>query len=165
VIARTNLAGPWPEARRRAEAAGILVIDFAREDAFIGPCELDSSTPEDPARCKPVLAKNLPGYFAGHLLVPVAPRTIAEAFEPGATGYQYCGAGGQTFRYHGVSWAAPYCAGILALGWQIRPDLNATQMRSLLFRSATVLPSGEKIICPREFIRLVRQEAATGAST
>jgi hypothetical protein len=153
-----NPNGPWPEARRRAEQAGVMVLDFARESAFIGPCEYDPAAPEDVSRCKPVLAKDWPDFFIGHLLVPVAPRTTAEEYEPGATGYQYCGVGGQTFRYHGVSWAAPYCAGILALGWQIRPDLTPTQMRTLLFRSACTLSSGEKVIHPQEFIRLVGLE-------
>jgi serine protease AprX len=155
---RAPPAGPWPEARRRAEAAGIMVLDFARESAFIGPCEYDPDSPEDPSRCKPVLAKDWPDYFAGHLLVPVAPRATAEAYEPGAAGYQYCGLGGKTFRYHGVSWAAPYCAGVLAMGWQVRPDLTPSQMRALLFRSALTLASGEKVIRPQEFVRLALLE-------
>jgi subtilisin family serine protease len=92
------------------------------------------------------------------LLVPVAPRTTAEEYDPHSPEFQYCGIGGQTFRYHGVSWAAPYCAGLLALGWQLRPDLTPTQMRTLLFRSASSLPTGEKVINPQEFIRLVRME-------
>ena len=158
IIPRAKPSGPWVQARRRAEAASIMVLDSARESAFIGPCEHDPLAPEDVARCKPVLAKDLPDFFAGHLLVPVAPRTTAEELEPRAVGYQYCGIGRQTFRYHGVSWATPYCAGVLALGWQLRPDLNPEQMRRLLFSSAYTLPSGEKIIQPREFIRLVRAE-------
>ncbi|HLH54567.1 MAG TPA: S8/S53 family peptidase [Verrucomicrobiae bacterium] len=158
IFPRTNASGPWPETRRRAEAVGVLILDFSREDAFIGPCEYDPAAPEDPAQCHPVLAKDYPKFFADHLLVPVAPRTIAEELEPGACGYQYCGLGRLTFRYHGVSWAAPYCAGVLALGWQVRPDLTPAQMRDLLFRSAYKLQSGEKIIQPLEFIRLVRLE-------
>lgn len=158
VIARPAPSGPWFETRKRAEAAGVLILDFARESAFIGPCEYDPAAPEDPARCRPVLAQDHPKFFAGHLLVPVGPRTIAEELEPGALGYEYCGIGRQTFRYHGVSWAAPYCAGVLAMGWQVRPDLAPAQMRELLFRSAYTLSSGEKVIQPLEFIRLVRQE-------
>jgi hypothetical protein len=158
VLPRPNPGGPWPSARRRAEEAGVMVLDFARESAFIGPCEYDPGAPEDITRCKPILAKDRPDFFAEHLLVPVAPRTTAEEYDPHSPEFQYCGIGGQTFRYHGVSWAAPYCAGVLALGWQLRPDLTPAQMRALLFRSASALPTGEKVINPMEFIRLVRIE-------
>jgi len=158
LLPRPNPGAPWPRALKRAEDAGVMVLDFSRESAFIGPCEYDPATPENLANCKPVLAKDWPHFFDGHLLVPVAPRTTAEEYEPGSAGYQYCGTGQKTFRYHRVSWAAPYCAGVLAMGWQVRPELTPTQMRALLLRSAYALPSGEKIIQPLEFIRLLRLE-------
>jgi subtilisin family serine protease len=154
-------AGPWPAARARAEQAGVLVLDCSRASAFIGPCALDPLAPEDPARCQPVLAQGRPDFFAGHLLAPVVPRTTAEQYFADAPGYQYCGNNRETHLYHGVSWAVPYCAGVLALGWQLRPDLTPAQMRELLFLSAHVLPTGEKIINPPEFIRLVREAPST----
>jgi hypothetical protein len=43
------------------------------------------------------------------------------------------------------------------LGWQVRPDLTAIQMRELLFASAYVTGNGAKIINPQEFIKRVRQ--------
>jgi serine protease AprX len=89
----------------------------------------------------------------------------AEELFPGNPGYQYCGINRETYFYHGVSWAIPYCAGVLALGWQVRPDLAPAQMRELLIRSAHQLPTGEKIINPPEFIRQVRAAPATPGNT
>jgi serine protease AprX len=151
----------WAAARDRAEQAGIMVLDCSRAAAFIGPCELDPLALEDPARCRPVLAQGRPDFFAGHLLAPMVPRAVAEQRFDGLPGYQYCGNLRETYFYHGVSWAVPYCAGVLALGWQLRPDLTPAQIRELLFRSAHVLPTGEKIINPPEFIRQVRETPAT----
>jgi serine protease AprX len=156
--------GLWAAARARAEQVGIMVLDCARADAFIGPCELDPLALEDPARCRPVLAQGRPDFFAGHLLAPTVPRTTAEQRFAGAPNYQYCGNVRETYLYHGVSWAVPYCAGVLALGWQLRPDLRPAQMRELLFRSAHVLPTSEKIINPLEFIQQVRKAPLEGMS-
>ncbi|MBX7258511.1 MAG: peptidase, partial [Candidatus Hydrogenedentes bacterium] len=68
----------------------------------------------------------------------------------GECAYQYCGRGG-------LSWAIPYCAGVLALGWQLRPDLTPAQMHDLLYRSAYVNGDGQQFINPPEFIRLVKE--------
>ena len=51
-----------------------------------------------------------------------------------------------------------YAAGVLAMGWQIRPDLTPEQMKELLFASAHVHKSGAKIINPPEFIKLARKQ-------
>ena len=83
------------------------------------------------------------------LLVPCSPRTTAEEHVKGDCAFQYYGQGG-------LSWGIPYAAGILALGWQARPELTGPQMRELLFASAHVTSEGAKIINPSEFIRLVK---------
>ena len=156
-------AEAWAAARERAEKEGLMVLDVSRGRPFVGPCELDPVAPDHPARARPVPARDRPGFFRDHLLVPVAPRTTAEQYYPGHFGYQYCGTGAETFLYHGVSWAVPYCAGVLAMGWQIRPDLSPDQMRALLFSSAHVLPTGERIIDPPAFIARVRESDASPA--
>jgi hypothetical protein len=43
------------------------------------------------------------------------------------------------------------------MGWQIRPDLDARQMRNLLFQSAYITKEGARIINPAEFIVMVRK--------
>lgn len=141
----------WDEACTRAEKAGILVLDCTSHHGFIGPCWYDAYNPESVAKCTP----GFPGLPAaggqpGDILVPASPRTTAEEYDKGKFGYQYCGRGG-------LSWAIPYCAGVLTLGWQVNPDLSAEQMRDLLFNSAYVTHSGDKIINPNKFINLVRK--------
>jgi len=144
----------WDEACDRAEADGIIVLDCTRHHGFIGPCWYDSGTPESVTRCKP----GFPGRAgfrqrATTILVPSSPRTTAEEYDKGEFGYQYCGRGG-------LSWSIPYCAGVLAMGWQVNPDLPPEQMRELLFKSAYVHKSGAKIINPKKFIKLVKKAKA-----
>jgi hypothetical protein len=139
----------WDEACSRAEKTGILVLDCTSHHGFIGPCWYDANDPENVAKCKPGFPGMEMEIKPGKLLVPASPRTTAEEYEKGKFGYQYCGRGG-------LSWAIPYCSGVLALGWQLRPELTPEQMRELLFKSAYVKENGAKIINPKEFIRLVR---------
>jgi serine protease AprX len=145
--------GMWDPACERAEKAGILVLDCTGHHGFIGPCYYDAADPDNVAKCK----AGFPNYPAepgrrdksALLLIPCSPRTTAEEYVKGECGYQYCGLGG-------LSWSIPYCAGVLALGWQARPDLNAAQMRELLFKSAYKTTDGWLIINPPEFIRMVK---------
>ena len=140
----------WDPAWQRAEKAGILVLDCTGHHGFIGPSYLDANDPEDVAKCKPgfpSMAGRMPK--SDRLLVPCSPRTTAEEYVEGKCGYQYCGQGG-------LSWSIPYCAGVLAMGWQARPDLDAVQMKSLLFKSAYKSADGAMIINPPEFVRLVK---------
>ncbi len=144
----------WDPACGRAEKAGILVLDCTSHHGFVGPCFYDAADPETVAKCKPGFPSR-PGVGAPRdpqsqrLLVPCSPRTTAEEYVKGQCGYQYCGQGG-------LSWSIPYCAGVLALGWQARPELTAQEMRELLFQSAHKTAEGWLIINPPEFIRLVK---------
>lgn len=143
----------WDPACERAERVGILVLDCTGHHGFIGPCYYEASDPENVACCKAGFpsrpaADGMPGKGT-RLLVPCSPRTTAEEYVKGDCSYQYCGQGG-------LSWSIPYCAGVLALGWQARPDLTAQQMRELLFKSAHQTADGWRIINPPEFIRMVQ---------
>ncbi len=91
----------------------------------------------------------LTNLVSGRLLVPTSPRTVAEEYIKGDFGYQYDGEGG-------LSWAIPNCAGVLALGWQVRPDLQPAQMRELLFKSAYRNADGSLTINPAKFVRLAK---------
>jgi serine protease AprX len=140
----------WDEACRRAEAAGILVLDCTTHHGFIGACALDAGDPDNVAKCKP----GYPGLPVQRgtgrpILAPTGPRTKAEEYAKGQCGYQYGGRGG-------LSWAIPYTAGVLAMGWQVRPDLSAEQMKSLLLASARAVEGGYRIIDPENFIRQVQ---------
>jgi subtilisin family serine protease len=144
----------WDPACERAEKAGILVLDCTGHHGFIGPCYYDAADPDNLAKCKagfpsrPGLGDST-GSQSQRILVPCSPRATAEEYVKGQCGYQYCGQGG-------LSWSIPYCAGVLALGWQARPELAAQEMRDLLFKAAYKTPDGSLIINPLEFIRLVK---------
>jgi hypothetical protein len=64
--------------------------------------------------------------------------------------YQYTGWGG-------LSWSMPYLAGVLAMGWQLNPQLTNEQILDLLFDSAYVTENHMKVIDPPAFIELVKR--------
>ncbi|MHC4604504.1 MAG: M56 family metallopeptidase [Planctomycetota bacterium] len=145
----------WDRACARAEADGIMVLDCTDDShrGFIGRCWYDARYPESVARCNPWAPPNTefrfnPGGIG--ILVPSSPRTAAE--DGDVPGYQYAGRGG-------LSRAIPYCAGVLAMGWQVNPELPPEQMRELLYKSAYTKRNGAKIIYPRKFILFVKRTA------
>jgi len=146
----------WDSACSRAKADGIMVLDCTNDSVrgFIGKCWYNAKDPENIAKCNPWDPPNRE-YRGDHtdntILVPASPRTAAE--EGDTPGYQYAGRGG-------LSRAIPYAAGMLAMGWQVNPELSPDQMRELLFKSAFMKKNGAKIIYPKKFIRLVRRTKA-----
>lgn len=150
----------WDSACARANADGIMVLDCTDDShrGFIGKCWYNAKVPESVAQCNPWDPPNKDFRFNPNsigILVPSAPRTTAEDGDKGKFGYryQYCGRGG-------LSWSIPYCAGVLAMGWQVNPELSPEQMRELLFKSAYTKKNGAKIINPKRFIHLVRRAKA-----
>jgi hypothetical protein len=139
----------WTQTCAHAEAAGIMVLDCTEERGFIGKCWYNSKVPESVASCTPGHPKESAYFSPDRILAPAWGRTVAEEYKKGDFGYIY-GLGG-------TSWTIPYCAGVLALGWQIRPDLTSDQIRELLFESAYTKKDGAKIINPKKFIRLVQK--------
>jgi len=151
----------WDRACARAEAVGIMVLDCtdSRHRGFIGRCWYNATYPESLVKCNPWAPPNREFSFNPNdisILVPSSPRTTAEDGGDGKFGYryQYCGKGG-------LSWAIPYCAGVLAMGWQVNPELSPEQMRELLYKSAFTKKNGAKIIYPKKFIHLVRRAKVT----
>jgi hypothetical protein len=132
----------WDRACARAEEDGIMVLDCTNSHrGFISRCWYAARDPENVTKCNPGSPPNRRfqldptdiGFF-----VPSSLRTTAEESDEGECSYIYWGRGG-------LSWAIPYCAGVLAMGWQIRPDLTPAQMKDLLFASAYVHESGATI--------------------
>ena len=144
----------WDSACERAEADGIMVLDCTNSHrGFIGRCWYDSRYPENIAKCNPWAPPNRDFIFNPNeicIFVPSSPRTTAEDGGTDEIGYQYCGIGG-------LSWTIPYCAGVLAMGWQVNPELTPEQMRELLFKSAFTKKNGAKFIYPKRFIKLVQR--------
>jgi serine protease AprX len=138
----------WDDAYVRAEAAGILVLDCTEHHGFIDRCWYNLKNPDNLAECTPGYRLGETWFDPKAILTPASVRTVAEEKDNGNCGYIY-------FGYGGTSWTRPYCAGVLAMGWQVNPNLTGPQMRELLFKSAYV-KNNAKIINPKEFIRLVK---------
>ena len=139
----------WEQARSRALEEGILVLDCTRDHGFIGFCWYDPNDPEDLAKCSSGFPGRERPYRSEKLQTPCSIRTTAEQYEKDKYSYQYTGRGG-------LSWGIPYATGVLALGWQINPDLTAAQAKKLLFESAYPTTDGGKIINPGKFVELVK---------
>jgi hypothetical protein len=106
--------------------------------------------------------ENVESYKAGYpmfgrlpqsdqeIAVPTSLRTLAEQYTENTSSYAYYGNGG-------VSLAIPYAAGVLALGWQIKPDLDRQEIVAVLFETAYENSEGERIINPPLFIKRIKE--------
>ncbi len=141
----------WDQACARAEKAAILVLDCTSHRGMIGPCWLHPGFPEAVNRCTPGFpGRPWQGGPSDKILVPSSPRTTAEQYDKDRFGWQYNGRGG-------LSWAIPYAAGVLAMGWQVNPELTAEEMKNRLFETAYTTENGHKIINPNKFITHIKQ--------
>lgn len=150
----------WEEAMAAAEAEGILVLDSyesAKAAPVIGPAFGDPDDPEDVTKCKLGFPSAPDDFyskrFAETIFVPCSPRTTAQEYDTGIYLYTYWGEGG-------LSWGIPYAAGVLALGWQVNPELDAQTMMDLLLQSSYVNREGNHIIDPPAFVELVQATVA-----
>lgn len=138
----------WDSAYCKAVNAGILVIDCTSNNGITAPCYYNINDPDDISKCTI-------GYLGlentsntSKIYVPTSCRTTAEEYDQGQCSYQYTGRGG-------LSWAEPYLVGVLALGWQLRPDISGLEMINLLLNT-TYLKNGAHIIQPKVFIDSVK---------
>lgn len=140
----------WDKSFTRAEKEGILVLDCTKHHGIIGPCWYDIKDTENVSMCTPGYP-GMKGFRndANRIYVPSSCRATAEEYNKGECKYAYWGRGG-------LSWAIPYCSGVLALGWQVRPELTSKDMVNILFKSAYI-KDGCKIINPKEFIKQVKE--------
>ncbi|MBN1799737.1 MAG: hypothetical protein JW822_14265 [Spirochaetales bacterium] len=140
----------WVEAVARAENNNILVIDceyrtITRRGYYdLGNPDLFElftfGTPKYPDNA----------YDPTTVFIPVSLRTMAEQYHNGEFSFVFTGVGG-------LSWTCPYVAGVLALGWQVNPDLTKEEILDYLFASAYIhTPTGNKIINPPAFIQMIR---------
>jgi len=143
----------WDQAVLAAQQNGILVLD-CRDNAvtgFIWPAFYDPSDPENPAACTGGSPKSggyrIPDSGIG---VPNSRRTTAEEYNEGSPSYVYWGQGG-------LSWAIPYAAGVLALGWQVNPNLSNDEIIQILFDTRARGSNESPIINPVAFIDAVKK--------
>ena len=144
----------WDEAVTAAQAEGILILDCRNDEytGFIHSAYYDPKNPEDITACKPLypnFENNLNReFYKTYIYAPSSFRTSARAYYEGEYFYGYDGIGGQ-------SWAIPYVAGVLALGWQINPDIPADEMRNLLISTCYIEEHGLRMVDPLAFIEAV----------
>lgn len=145
----------WNAAAARAEEAGVLVLTVegagTKPDRLMPyPAVLDPNARDDPAACRvgfpsedgsSVFAKNA-------LALPCSYRTTAEEYTAGQFHY---GQGG-------LSWGIPYCAGVMALGWQVDPTLTGDEIMRYLLSTAATGTDGNSIIDPVQFIQTLQTE-------
>ena len=143
----------WDDAVKAAQEMNILVLDCRTNEntGFIFPCFFDPTDRENVSLCSggfPTAPNPLPDYLH-YICAPCAYRTMAEEYTADKPSYQYWGQGG-------LSWSIPYCAGVLALGWQVRPDLSPEEIIRILFETAASGKDSSRIIDPPSFIKAVR---------
>jgi serine protease AprX len=141
----------WDFEAEKAASEGILVLDGSDYHGHpIAPCHYDPAAPEDVWGCTPGFAGDpVPASLApGTVCAPSSFRTQAEEEVAGQISYQYTGHGG-------LSWSIPYVAGVLAMGWQTRPDLSAARMWELLLDTAPEI-DGCHIVDPVAYVEAVR---------
>lgn len=141
----------WKEKIEEAEDNGIIVVHCSDEgdEGFFGlGCKLyeDRDNPENYDIC----------YFLDDksfleskklLYVPIDNRTTAD----------YKGENDYTFwAQGGLSWGSPYLAGVIALGFQINPNLEQEEIYQYLRETGTPF-NGGCIINPKAFIQKVNE--------
>ena len=90
-------------------------------------------------------------FLARTLALPCSYRTTAEEYTAGQFGYTHYGQGG-------LSWGIPYCAGVMALGWQVDPTLTGDEIMRYLLSTAATGTDGNSIIDPVQFIQTLQTE-------
>lgn len=148
----------WEEAVLRAEKDGIMVIDCRTDEntGFVFSSYYDLDDRNNVSKCTPGYPDDdeydnfTHEYYQNILFAPASYRTLAQEFTKGEYSYRYDAVGGQ-------SWTVPYVSGVLALGWQINPQLDPETMKSLLFQSSWVNEYGIHFINPPAFIDAVQK--------
>jgi subtilisin family serine protease len=126
-----------------AENKGIFVVTCDRDFLDYGALTLiENQDPDDP--------KNyMPGRYVGEhnlLRIPTGNKTIAS--HRGINVYSF-------ERRGGMSWAAPYLAGLAALAFQVNPGIKPAKIKELLVKTATKTKAGP-IVNPKAFINSVK---------
>jgi serine protease AprX len=139
----------WDAAYQRATVASILVLDCTYEQGITVPCTHDLDDPEDVAKCIPNWGGPTDSPHK-RINIPTRRTTAIEAGEEGKLvfSYQYTGEGG-------LSWTVPYLTGVLAMGWQVNPELTNSQILDLLYASSYETNNPAGIIDPKTFIEAV----------
>jgi len=134
----------WQETLARAEKNGILVVTCDPEFLRYGIlARIPGRDPDKPLSYR----RGKYGHENSVLLIPAGNRTIASHHGPDVYTYTRTG---------GMSWAAPYMAGLAALAYQVKPGIDPKTIVDLWLKTATQTDVGP-IINPVDFIEAVRK--------
>lgn len=133
----------WRRVRERAERAGIVLVTCDGGFVRFGMLSrAPGGDPDDPASYRR-------GRYSAEddeLRVPGA-RTLAG--HEGSSVYTYYPVGG-------LSWGAPYIAGLAALACQVRPEAGPREIAAALIATAKRTPAGP-VVDPGAFIARIRR--------
>lgn len=144
----TKNTDAWDTAYRQATEAGILVLDCTYEHGYTVPCTYDLNDPDNVGKCIPNWGGPINSPHK-RINIPTRRTTAEERVDEPTYSYQYTGIGG-------ISWTVPYLSGVLAMGWQLNPDLTGSELLDMVYASAYVNDDGYLIINPQAFIDTVR---------
>lgn len=134
----------WKEVLKQAEEQGILVVSCDQSFLEYGILSrIPGKGPDDPQNY-------LPGKYSSKndvLRLPGSNRTIAS--HRGIEVYIFV-------RDGGMSWGAPYIAGLAALAYQIKPEIKPKEILEFLIKSAIKTKAGP-VVNPRGFIDRVKE--------
>jgi hypothetical protein len=138
----------WQAAVAKAARNGILVVTCDPTFLRYGTLKRDPlEDPNDPTHYRRA-RYSVPGAV---LWVPVGNRTMASHQGPSVYTYDIEG---------GMSWGAPYLAGLAALAFQVDPEIRPAQIVELWTATATKTTAGP-VVNPPKFIEAVQSRAST----
>jgi serine protease AprX len=133
----------WQEALKKAGQNGILVVTCAQDSIHYGMlARIGGKDPDNPASYQ----SGIYGVRPGAVLVPTSNRTTAS--HTGIDVYTY-------WREAGMSWAAPYLAGLAVLAYQVNPEIEPKTIVTLWQNTAVQTKAGA-VIQPENFIEAAR---------
>ena len=133
----------WKEVLKKADQNGILVVTCAQDSIQYGMlARIGVKDPDDPASYR----SGIYGVRPGAVLVPTSNRTTAS--HTGSDVYTY-------WREAGISWAAPYLAGLAVLAYQVNPEIEPKTIVTLWHKTAVQTKIGA-VVQPENFINAVR---------
>ena len=135
----------WKELLQQAKEANVYVIHTSRNMFGVGsPVYQDKNDWHNYEVCAFASSRtfNRPGY----LFAPTDNRTYASWQDTDA--YIFSSQGG-------LSWAAPYIAGVVALGLQVHPNLSESDIEKYLYETGYEFQHG-RLVNPVKFVETVK---------
>jgi hypothetical protein len=143
-FARQADSTAWVQVRERATREGVLLLTCEGTPIRYGMLQRErGADPDDPRAC----TRDARYSSDGDAIRVPGTRTLASP--AGAHVYTF-------FPSGGMSWGAPYLAGLAALACQVRPDVSPGEIVAALVATATRTAAGP-VVNPKGFIERLRR--------